>query len=1040
MRPLVGLIAARLRRRGLAALLVPAAVAPAALALLATGPASLLAEDSALERALRDAPASARTVRVDVTKTANTQLARDGDAPGLDAETEREARAALPREQVRGPVGQGVLFSGFSRGDGGEVRLLAVDHPERRLALSAGRRPAPCTRRVCEAVVLGESRPRALRDLRFDDLRIRLVGRGRLDSAVLGPVPPPHEPAQAGRVAPAFLMLGGLREVEHVPALEFLPRRYSWSRQLDPAAVHPWTVDTLTDRIGQGRARLGASGLAADVTAPDGLLLAERQRGRVAARRLLVIAGLAAAALLAFAILAAALRRRDVGAELDRLREAGARRGQLLAFLAMEAGVLAGTGVVVGAALAVAGTALAGTAVAGDGGVLLRETLAGPESLAVAAGVGLAATLVLMGALAPTSARRGWGLDLAAAGALALVIWQAQERGSLGAQELAAGAGAPPEVVLLPGLLALVAGLAAARLAPLALRGIERAVRGGGLTLRLALLGLTRHPGRTGAAAGFLAAGLTLGLFALSYADRLAENAAAHAAFTAGADLRVTEGPPEPGGAPDVLPFARYERVGARTAAPAIRLRAETLVEAGGSGPVALLGLPARQLDRLPAVRRALGEGTRRLARDLMPGRGLALAGARIPPGARWLRIRAAITGSAALLELPVQRPDGRFQRLTLVPTGGGLRELRGGNQALEARLPRGVAGGRVLGVEVTIPLGFAITESVGTVRLGALDALGPGAVRTRVTDFRGGAWTPSRGSRLEPAPGGAAQLRYETSGAQGIAAVRARQPGGTAPLPAVVSPALADEAGPDGILPVQLGSGEPVRLAVTRVVDGLPTTGRRFALVDVARLHADLNAEGPGAAVPNEAWLTLKDPGDESKVRAALAAPGSAGHFREPQIASRAVRTHAIRADAFSRSALGALRIAAALALAIAVLGLVLAVRTALRDEAAELVELEALGVAPAALRRQLRLGGALLGAAGLVFGVAGAIALTETFGSLVRLSADARDPLPALLPGVAWVAAGAALAVVIVTGASALALITWRGLAGPAAGRLGG
>jgi hypothetical protein len=304
------------------------------------------------------------------------------------------------------------------------------------------------------------------------------------------------------------------------------------------------------------------------------------------------------------------------------------------------------------------------------------------------------------------------------------------------------------------------------------------------------------------------------------------------------------------------------------------------------------------------------------------------------------------------------------------------------------------------------------------------------------VTDFRGGAWRPSRGSRLEVDPSGAVGLRYETSGAQGVPAARATQPGTTAPIPAVVSPALAEEAGPDRILPLRLGTGELLRVAVVRVADELPTTGRRFALVDVARLHSTLNADGPGTALPNEAWLTLARPRDEAGVRHALAGSG----FREPAVASRAANERAIRADAFSRSALGALRIAAALALAIAVLGLVLAIRTALRDEAAELVELEALGVGPAALRRQLRLGGSLLGAAGLVFGVAGAWALSETFGSLVRLSADARDPLPALQAGVAWAAAGVALVVVILAGATALALITWRGLAGPSAGRLGG
>jgi hypothetical protein len=265
---------------------------------------------------------------------------------------------------------------------------------------------------------------------------------------------------------------------------------------------------------------------------------------------------------------------------------------------------------------------------------------------------------------------------------------------------------------------------------------------------------------------------------------------------------------------------------------------------------------------------------------------------------------------------------------------------------------------------------------------------------------------------------------------------VRARQPGASSALPAVVSPALAAEAGPDGILPLRLGTGEPLRVSVARVAADFPTTGRRFAVVDVERLHSALNAGGPGVVTPNEAWLMLAGPGDEPRVRHALAGRG----FREPDVVSRAARAAAIRADAFARSALGALRIAALLALGIAVLGLVLAVRTALRDEAAELVELEALGVGPAALRRQLRLGGALLGGAGRVFGVAGALALSETFGSLVRLSADARDPLPGIEAGIAWVAAGLALAAVVVAGACALALITWRGLAGAAAGRLGG
>jgi hypothetical protein len=238
---------------------------------------------------------------------------------------------------------------------------------------------------------------------------------------------------------------------------------------------------------------------------------------------------------------------------------------------------------------------------------------------------------------------------------------------------------------------------------------------------------LTRHSGRTGAAAGFLAAGLTLGLFALSYADRLAGNASDHAAFTAGADLRVAEGPPIPGAARDVLPLDRYARTGAQAVAPAIRVPAETLTEAGGGGAVTLLGLPAGRLSGLPAVRRALGRDARGLARDLEPGAGLTLGGRTAPADrAAAARDRAhhRLGGRARPADPAPRRP---LPARHAAPRGG-TRELEEGVQRLEAELPRGVAGGRLLGVEVTIPLGFALTEPIGRLRLGTLEALGPAA------------------------------------------------------------------------------------------------------------------------------------------------------------------------------------------------------------------------------------------------------------------------------------------------------------------------
>jgi hypothetical protein len=848
-----------------------------------------------------------------------------------------------------------------------------------------------------------------------------VVGRGDLEPAVAGRLPAPLEPSE---FRPDFVLavVPALRDIAPMRALEFAARRYSYSRELDPARVHPWTVAAITRDLRRARGRLGAvPTLETSIYTPERLLGSERARGMVGRQRLLIIAGLGAAALLGFALLAATLRRRDVSAELERLRDAGAQPWQLRAFVGLEAAALALSGIVAGVAIAVGLTVLLGAVEAGDPGLFLREALFDRQTAALVAAAWLAATLILAGALrGGGDLRRGRGLaaELAAAGGLVLLVWQAEQRGALGPRELAATSSAPPELLVVPGLLALVTALLAARAAGPALRRLERLARPAGVTVQLAVLSLTRRPARTSAAVGFLAAGVTLGLFALSHADELRSGARAGAAFAAGADLRVREAGPRDGDAGDVLPLARYASLpGTGAAAPALRARAEPLSAATGIARVTLLGLPANEIDRFPALRDAVGERAERLAGDAGP---LRLEGPAIPPGTTWLSTRVSLRGTDAMLSLAIENAQGRIERLPFD------RNPTAAPSLLRTRAPAG--GGRVVGVELTPSLGRGRTGTVATARLGPLTADG-GRVVTR---FEPGSWQAT--PRVE-AITRAGRFRFDTVLSVGTVGLVAAQPAAARPIPAVVSPRLAAEADADHVLPLRLSTGETFKVSVAATAERLPTAARDFVLVDARRAYRALNGSLAGTIAPNEIWLTTV-PGGEAQALAAL----KGSRFRAASVVSRHRLTERAEADAVARSAIGALRVAAVLALVMAACGLALTVRSALTDGAQELAELEAMGVTPRDLRRQLRIGAAVVGAGGAIVGVGGAVGLTALFNGLVRVSADGREAVPPLQGELAWGLAPAALVAGALLGGLWVVLVTWRAFRADAAGRLGG
>jgi ABC-type lipoprotein release transport system permease subunit len=91
-------------------------------------------------------------------------------------------------------------------------------------------------------------------------------------------------------------------------------------------------------------------------------------------------------------------------------------------------------------------------------------------------------------------------------------------------------------------------------------------------------------------------------------------------------------------------------------------------------------------------------------------------------------------------------------------------------------------------------------------------------------------------------------------------------------------------------------------------------------------------------------------------------------------------------------------LETAALTAIVLALLGLVLGAVSERRDEAAELFDLEAQGVAPASLRRQLRLRASLAGLAGLAGGLLTGLLLSLLVVRFVELTANATAPEPPL------------------------------------------
>ena len=677
--------------------------------------------------------------------------------------------------------------------------------------------------------------------------------------------------------------------------------------------------------------------------------------------------------------------RPDLLAARRRLAWYGARGWQLALVTVAESAALALAGTAIGLAVALLGGAIVAQRAGAPVGDILSRSMISGEGLALALLVAAAATAVLVGTVAARASRARFGLLDAAAFAAATVV----------VLEVRNGDGEGDLPLLLPALVTFAAAVLVTRLLRPALRLVERLARGRSLGLRIASLTLARNPGYAIAATAFLVVSFGLALFAESYRSTLARGERDQAAHQVPLDYVLREDLRRLIPVQDAASPARFDRIEGVEAAPVLRLTGGVGRLEGESG-ITLLGLEPGVLRHLNSWR----DGEARASRAELASR-LEAAPARNGPRLGET-LRARTSGRPVLLFAEIEGPTGRFVR---IPLGDPLpAEARGGRLAgivlePDTRLQeRGADAGQALTGSVTIEL----------------------------PDVAGGiaGWVGTGGARID-----GSTVLYTLTNAV-TTRIRPRQP--TEPLPVLATPRLAAAADEGGLLPLQV-AGERLTVRVVGTISRFPGVDGQAVVGDGEALSAAVNLERPGAGRVNEVWLRLHEPGDAADVDRVLAAKP----FNVLTVRSR----HALEADArrdpIAHGTLLALAVAAAVALGLALAGILLTVLGDLRDESGELLDLEAQGASPSLLRRIVRLRALTVAVAGLVAGALAGLALAAVVTDLVGLTARATSPEPPLVLDVDAAVVLAAVALYVLAAGGLILLATRRAFSAPTPAR---
>lgn len=989
----------RLRGRPIGAISTSLALVAAA-ALVGWGSIAVaVAQDQAVEARLRAVPPEARSLRVVYSTVAGT---RDKHAAAVASVVRKFASVTESAHHVtvRQPIGPA---------DERGTSFVTTQDPAANAIVDVGRVPrGSCGARRCEALAL-KGRLRRGQTVRIGPAEVAVVGVGSMKPVALpSDLKPGARMLLVRRIdAPRLRRL--MRTEAGTIDVTTLPFDARTLRAADLARTLTRVHDTVV-RLN----RSDAENLVR-ASAPERLLRSIERRGTVARYRLLLISGQAAALVVAFAAFIATTRRREVLLLEEQLVDLGANRFQAWRAAALEvvvpgiaAAALAFAVLVAAAALMAPADESAGAAIAA---ALPWQTVA-----TVLAIVLFGVALLLYATRRPGPRRFGLGaIEAAAVAGAGLIVWEAVSTNGLSADQVAKG-GDSPLLLMLPGLTFFVSSMAFARLLPLLVRIAERYARRASTGVRLAFVDAARRPSQAAVATTFLAIAIGAAAFSFDYRATLERQATDQANFTAGAAWRVTEsarrvpptGPPgvfapRVSSATDVTPLTRYAALGGERPTPALRLEVQQGDAAGAGGQsgtaMTLLALPAGKLREVRGWRSGFADDSRdELARKLRP-HAVVLDGPRLGRRATdlrlWVRTLAPYPTTVVLWFL---LPGEETRSVSLGPPVAPSRWTR-----LRIRAPAVVRGCRLIGIDLqpVTPL-FGARGFVGTVWLGSLEQRQAGVwsdMRTlnhwaTTTDpFARNARV--RVARLRTGPVGEALVVDRNGTSLPILRRRVAIP---AAIPVLASPGVAASA-VDGETSFVYGGLSPVRVRVVATTQLFPTItgGRRFIVADYETAYAVLNAIFPGITPPSETWFFGPQ---RPSFRHRLAQPP----FRVERIVERSQLEQELMNDPLARGTRSVLLVSGIVAAALALIGLILAIQTSLRNESTMHAEYEALGISPNVLARSAGVRLAALSFVGVAAGVGGSFLALRLISTLVSVTAGGGVPVPSILPVVVW------------------------------------
>jgi hypothetical protein len=981
----LGLVAARLRGGGSRLALVALGVIAGAAVLAAVLAGRLVMQDRALAQATAQLAPGDRQVQVTWSGATNDFVRLDKFvAPTIRSLTgDRPATAMLFREaSIQRRL----------------VNLRAADDLGRFVNLVSGRLPKVCVPSHCEVLRLeGRGPIPSTKVLHLIEVGRAVLKLGTPFAPFVLPAPPTEMVARAVRYhtpqPSPVVIANGVAGLSQTPELETFYRSYAWFLPIKSGDVHPWEINALQARVQRLSSQIEASSDGFQVTAPTDALTTAAGSSRAAARRLLLLGGEGGALLLAFTILAAAALRRDVTDARRRLTWFGARRWQVELFTLAESTALAALGTLIGWALGGAVAAFVAAQAGSPAVDVVSHALLSGGGILAALGVALVAGVLLFATVRAPAAQVGrlalTPLDAAALGAVAIVLvgWA---RGSVDAQQLAASGGTSAYLLLVPALIVFAAAVLAARLLAPALRALGRAGRRGPIALRLAAASLARNPGHAAVGATFLVASLGLALFAVAYRSTLIRGQHDEAAYAVPAAYVLSEDLAQ------LVPVLH---------GPAPRGSAQVIRLSGNvtSGTTfSFLGLGSLNTVggwRTDFATRSLSA----LGAAITPRKDTSLRTTALPRGRRFA-VDVRTKGDDVAVRAIFRSPLGDYESVPLGEANGRHTVV------LHGRIP--FVGASLAQVELDLLNGGRNSANAGTGLQPAAKGVltfGTPRVNGRPVASAFSSWTGTGGIS-----GRSTQLGYVLTPDR-TGRFRPRQPTDGSVLRVLATPHIAAAAGPHGIIPLQI-EGELVAARIVGVVKRFPSIVGDAVIADRVTAATMLDTRSPGLGTTDELWLN------------------TAHRPAVPQLTvqSRADTLAQLRADPLARGALLTLAGTAAVALLLALVGLLLAVVGDMRDDRGELFDLEAQGASPATIRAHLRLRALLVAVFGILGGLALGAILSVLVISLVSVTAGSAKPEPPLLLSLdAPLLAAAALGYVLLAGALVTAATALRGRA---------